>query len=57
MEKLTAVIEITDEMKEARINCGEDSECDCPCRLGEDDCIWHYVSKEAWLAELKGAEE
>lgn len=42
MEKEYITIEVTEEMREDRKKCGEDSDCnECSCHLGTDACIWH----------------
>lgn len=43
-DKIYALVEITKEMKNARKNCGEDSNCaKCPCKIGDDDCVFNHV--------------
>ena len=40
---LKALVDITERMVEARRYCSEDSDCnECPCHIGEDDCIYNY---------------
>ena len=40
---LKALVDITEEIVEARTYCCEDSDCnECPCQIGTDDCIYNY---------------
>ena len=37
------LVEITEEMKDARASCSEDSDCnECPCQIGTDNCIYDH---------------
>ena len=40
---IKALVDITEEMQDARACCSEDSDCnECPCQIGTDDCIYNY---------------
>lgn len=38
-----ALVDITEEMQNARACCGEDSDCnECPCQIGTYDCVYNH---------------
>jgi len=45
---LKALVDITEEMQDAKSCCNEESDCNgCPCQIGTDDCIYNYEMDEA----------
>jgi len=50
---LKAIVDITEEMQDARECCGEDSDCNgCPCQIGTDDCIYNHIVEPMKIKEI-----